>query len=80
MPILDPICSSFISYPCFPAVTQVTNLHFCKPPLPKVGGVLKSIPKIKHEAKHHGLKTKEMFIKTGIQYKDDILISLFRSN
>lgn len=42
--------------------------------------MLKSILKIKHEAKHHGLKPKEVFIKTGIQYNDDILISLFRSN
>lgn len=49
-------------------------------PLQIAGGVLKSIPKIKDEAKAHSLKTKEMFIKTGTQYKDDILISLFRSS
>jgi len=42
--------------------------------------VLKGTPETKDEAKAHSLKTKEMFIKTGIQYKDDILISLFRSN
>lgn len=66
---------------CSSVIAQVTNLQsFFKSPHSVVGGRLNSIPKIKDEAKAHSLKTKEMFIKTSIQYKDDILISLFRSN
>lgn len=87
---LNLLSSSFCFGPHSQLFHYIPMVFFCgcsgnkstnfKSPHSIVGGRLNSIPKIKDEAKAHSLKTKEMFIKTSIQYKDDILISLFRSN